>query len=355
MTPGKKTFQIFRFSPENKIRLINLLAFKWKGRDQQQIAQKFSWRYEANPYASNPHVYLAEDMGVLAGFRAFILQNFSLGGDLFKVFIPADAIVHPSYRRQGIFSELNIAMLSAVSQEYPQNAFILNLTSNKMSRPGNVKQGWQLAKGQRRFHYKISWWNRFKSFTGITRTALLENAMFVDEGSVKYEISRVNRTRELAACRENNRPQNKLSGIRDEKFYTWRYAAPGAAYVFVYFRENEKLKGFLILRKAKSARYVLEEYFSPDTGTMKKLISVSMKKLSISVLKTTSFSGSQMAMFRQSGFFHSPDYWHRLQQSKHMPILVRPACPHPEENDFFAHEMDVRDMENWQLYQADAY
>ncbi len=352
---ARKNLRIIRFVPEYKSRLMDLLAYKWRGKDRLQIADKFTWRYEANPHASHPHVYLAEDQGMPAGFRAFIPQNFTLGKKPCKVFIPADAIVHPSYRRQGIFSKLNTAMLSAVHKEYPDNAFILNLTSNKMSRPGNLKQGWQLARGQRRFHYKVSWMNYLKSFLANRSNRFRGNTMFVEEDAWQYEISPTNCAQELAALREKMRPENIIAGIRDEKFYTWRYSAPGAKYVFLYLRENKELKAFFILRKVKSARYVLEEYYAPDVRTMKKLIAQSMKYLTISELKTASFSDSQMEMFLQSGFSLYSRFWHRIHKKKIMPVLVRPSHPEPRENHFFVLEKDVRDMENWQLYQADAY
>lgn len=350
-----RNFRISRYVPEYKTRLMDLLAYKWRGKDRLQIAQKFTWRYEANPHASHPHVYVAEENEVPAGFRAFILQKFILGNLPCNVFIPADAIVHPSYRRKGIFSQLNVAMLSAVHKEYPDNAFILNLTSNKMSRPGNLKQGWQLAHGQRRFHYAISRVNFWKSLLTKSNSRFQGNILFVEESALKYEISPNNYARELAALREKTRPENKFAGIRDEKYYTWRYSAPGAKYVFVYLRDNENLKAFLIVRKSKSTRYVLEEYYTPDMRTMKKLVSISMKYITISRLKTTSFSNSQTEMFRQAGFSFYSRWWDRFHHCKCEPVLVRPSHLKPEENHFFVSEKDVRDLENWQLYQADAY
>ena len=331
------------------------MAYKWKGKDLAEIEQKLIWRYESNPFDRSPAIFIASHKNTITGFRGFILQWFVLNDTQYNGFIPADAIVHPSYRRLGVFSQLNTSVISHLQSRFNKQGFILNLTSNKMSRPGNLKQGWQPTNGCRMIFYRVSIRNYLRSLVFKNKTRIGISNLNIQQDNIKFEFSNAARTRDLALFWEKHRTYGKITVLRNEEYYSWRYSAPGSGYVFFYAMHQEKMEGYLVLRKGKKLEYTLEEYHASSHVILKKMLALSQKKLVISVLKTATLSEYQRKILVDAGFTKHSWFFAGLRRSKKFPILVRPICTEPQENDFFIQNKNLRDMENWALFQADAY
>lgn len=348
-------FSLFPYSSEHKAQLIKLLAFKWKGKNRKQIEQQFTWRYESNPFDTTAAIFLASHENEITGFRGVIVQTLILNSEQYKGFMPADAIVHPSFRRMSVFSQLNTTIISRIHDRYSGKAFVLNLTSNKMSRSGNLKQGWQRAKTCKKTYYRVSRYNYLRYL--ITKNKIPSNTsdLIAEQENMRFEFSNTIRARELALFWEKHRPENKITALRNEDYYSWRYLAPGSDYVFLYATIQGKLEGYLILRKGRWSKYTLEEYHATSLEILKKMLVLAQKKLAVTVLKTETMSNDQRIILRDAGFEQRSGVLSVLWKPKQIPILVRPMLVEPGEKDFFIQNMDIRDMENWLLFQADAY
>jgi hypothetical protein len=102
----------------------------------------WEWKYIQNPFSvGDSQIVVALDKGKVVGARPFMLAQMWINDRKVRVAQPSDTMVHPEYRRMGLFSrmnELGIQFLRA--KEY---ALIFNFPGD-MSRPGYLKQGWRL-------------------------------------------------------------------------------------------------------------------------------------------------------------------------------------------------------------------
>jgi len=108
-------YQIIPYSEKYKTSLIKLLGYMWKNLSEDQIKEKFEWRYELYPFQKEAFINIAiNEMNNVVGFRAFVVQEFCFHNEQFKVYNPADAIIHPEHRRKGLFSKLTDSLIETV-------------------------------------------------------------------------------------------------------------------------------------------------------------------------------------------------------------------------------------------------
>jgi hypothetical protein len=344
-----------RFDHEKKTAILDLLALKWQKEKKKDREQFFSWRYESNPYTDAPIIYLAYDQDILIGLRAFVLQKFVLKDYEYLVFSPSDAIIHPSYRRMGLFSLLNVEFLNDINTNFSANKIILNLSSNKFSNSANLKLGWQQSKAKKKYSYKISFVNILKSIIYKKRDIFYNGLISKTNGEIKYEITNLLYASEISSFLFDSRIEGKITNIRDEAFFRWRYAEPFTDFKFVYCWKGSKLKGYMILKNHSSFQSIIEEYFCLDIQIMKEIIEFAVKNLSIPILRTISIGILQNRLLFRCGLIQEPDFVLRLLNRERLPVLVRPICKNPEEKDFFVEKLDLRDMDNWLIYQSDIH
>jgi len=339
------------YTHNRKSGLLNLLSHMWHELTDAERKKRFEWRYEKNPYQDQPFIFLALDGERVAGFRAFVVQLFMLHGKAYKVYSPADAIVHPNYRRRGVFSNLNDAFLQEVNRHKDMPGIILNLTSNRFSTPGYLKQYWQETNGVKRYYYKYSIPALFKNYV---------NSRTVTPGAfsrkdLEFEITNKINSQELAAFNEQNRNPYTLSPVRDEAFYNWKYSYNPEQYLTVYARKESSLQAYLILKRVTGKQYALEEYGGSNTNAFIKTVSAAMKRLQVPLLRSWAFAPHDQDLLKKAGFYPEPTGLMKKLGKERLPILVRPAQPKPDETDFVIDGQDIRQINNWQIQLADRH
>lgn len=125
------------FEPGDRPELLSLYETVF-GRERS--ADWFRWKYEDNPYADHVPILVAEVDGKLVGCRAFFAQPMRVTGTERIAFQPCDTMVHPAYRRRGLFDRMNERAIERYADGEP--TFCFNFP-NENSRPGNLKHGWQ--------------------------------------------------------------------------------------------------------------------------------------------------------------------------------------------------------------------
>ncbi|WP_293030123.1 GNAT family N-acetyltransferase [Natronococcus sp.] len=100
----------------------------------------FRWKYEDNPYADHVPIVVAEDDGDLVGCRSLFAQEMRGHGAVRTAFQPCDTMVHPDYRRRGLFDRMNERTLERYAESGP--AFFFNFP-NEASKRGNLNHGWR--------------------------------------------------------------------------------------------------------------------------------------------------------------------------------------------------------------------
>lgn len=346
-------FHIVKYSTGYKEAALGLLCHLWTHLSKEEQKLYFEWRYEQNPYCDKPYIYLALKGKSVIGFRAFVLQPFvsSATGRL-NAFTPADSIVHPAYRRNGLFRMLNAAFFKEVQSLSKEKAVIFNLSSNENSTPANLRQEWQATNGMKRFALKFSLHNYI-----LRRCYSQKIKKSAPSDTIKHDIELQNilKPKEMALCAEKYRNPAKISHVRDIQYFKWRYAVQQDKYLFVYSWHNEELQAYLVLEKKTDIQYLLIEYSARDAGTLGKTIRFAMRKQVIPFLRSWALSDDEAILLKGCGFIPAPVRLWKMLGKQRLPVLVRPTREVVQPQDYLYGQKDIRDINNWQFFMADRH
>lgn len=341
-----------KYSSDHKEATLRLLAFLWTHLNEENRKLLFEWRYEQNPLASERYICLAISGDQIVGFRAFVPQILEFKGNELIGLTAADAVVHPDFRRKGIFSGLIRFFMKEMEDDHTNDCVIYNLSSNEYSTPGYLKLGWQATSGLKRFalrydplqHIRLLFGNKSGNGAGLHQ---------LKEGTL--EISSEVYANEMAELAESYSKSARIRCFRDTRYFNWRYSFRDKTYIFVYLRIEGRLESYLVIHKVSDRQYMLWEYDAKDTATLRKTIKMAVRKIGMPFLRTWVLSEHDSARLRQCGFIAAPSKLWKMLGKKRLPILVRPVTLNVAEKDFFIYNMDVRNIENWQFFLADRH
>ena len=342
-----------KYTLENKISLLQLLAFKWTYLTYAEIKEKFEWRYEQNPYNDRrPVIYVALNNEQVVGFRAFVVQLFKLGEVQYKVFNPADAIVHPDFRRMGIFSKLNETLLADLQNE--SKAIILNTSSNNLSTPGYLKQGWQVMNYVNRYGIKLNLFITLKYlFLHKKKNKKHFKEIRIKHKDRTYVFTQQLHIDDIVALNNQRGNITALTHIRDASFYQWRYSYQKDTYFYAYLYNKAKLEEYIIFRKSSTYQTIIEEYVLATKKTFNRLLRASFRHFDFPVIRTHVLSQPEKKMMKGIGFTMEPFWLMKAMGKIRLPFLVRPSIQEPKNEDFILNNnLDIRCADNWQLNQS---
>ncbi len=339
-----------KYSTDYKESILELLAFKWNKLTPSVVKEKFEWRYEQNPYSSGQtYIYLAISGAQVVGFRAFVIQHFTLGNTTYKVFNPADAIVHPNFRRMGIFSKLNEFFLTDLEGE--SNVLILNTSSNNLSTPGNLKQGWKVMDYINRYGFKINLLASLRNLIRLHEGKFKETVK--EHRNDKITFTKELRIDEIVSLNLENRNAQTLTHHRDEAYYRWRYSFHSRDNYYAYYYVESRMVGYVIFKQTSRFQYVVQEYLSLNEKYLRLLINKSLRHFKISLLRVRAFSVKEKQILSNTGFIFEPVKLIHIIGKVRLPFLVRPQVLNPSEKDFFLNNvLDIRNSHNWSFSQS---
>lgn len=198
----------------------------------------FAWRYEETPYVDDVHVLVADDGERLVGAEPCLVLPVRGGGETAMAHQPADWMVHPDARRQGIFTRMTEHLLEDAPWNPPRLYF--NFPSAAIL-PGLQGFDWRIA-GTLPSYYRLH-----------RPTACLANGSSGAFGRAKAALDRLSGLAarayfrvhdarlpdpDVAITRHETPPvgvladlyrssvPDRLHVVRDERFYRWRLANP---------------------------------------------------------------------------------------------------------------------------------
>lgn len=196
----------------------------------------FAWKYESNPFVDHLPIVVAVRDGRLVGARPFFALAMAVGGDRVVTLQPADTMVLPAHRGNGLFTRMTAWALERYRDRAPVLFFNF---PNDQSRPGYEKLGWELVGVETRF-YRVEDSRRvLQARNGAKRGGILGrmsgpvvrayNRLRDDLAAVPADV-RIERhttlpTSELASLYERSVPDS-IHAIRDELFLDWRFDSP---------------------------------------------------------------------------------------------------------------------------------
>jgi hypothetical protein len=186
----------------------------------------YKWKYENNPFGE-AIITVAESRDRIVGVDNLWPWEFELGGTVYKAIQPCDSVVHPDFRRQGVFMAMRSNGLSVVEKK--DFRFLFNFP-NKNSLPLNLSLG---------SHYlgKIPW------LVKILKPVSVLKGMLTHETSQPCEVEKQYLIDYPAIDKLSGRyPVNGgVVGInRIKDFHFWRFNKPGRNYgMITYDQERE--------------------------------------------------------------------------------------------------------------------
>jgi hypothetical protein len=107
------------------------------GHDSGFCRERFEWLHLQNPHAPS-RIALALDNDRLVGFYAVIKKTMQINGKAYIGGRDIDPVVHPDFRRKGMFSRL----LDYGLKNFTEIDVLFNF-ANSLSEPGFLKHGWR--------------------------------------------------------------------------------------------------------------------------------------------------------------------------------------------------------------------
>lgn len=344
------------YSKEDKSSIIELLRYLLKGFSESERTELFEWRYERNPYNNKPLIFLAFSGDTLVGFRAYLIQYFLISDKKITVISPADTIVHPEYRRRGIISMLNKQSLEKIYLEHSVDSILLNTTTSKNAMPTYLKFNWFPCSNKNKVYgYRFSIFNISKSLLKINKnTNKVDKISFLNAGLI-FDITKEINSSIILEFIRIVRDKSKFTNIRDKLFFDWRYSYERDKYFLIKCNLNNTLVGYTILKKLSNYEYSIEEYLAKDSKTLRLMFEAIQKKLDIPIIRTIIFSNEDKRIMKSCGFLVESNLFIKIFKKQRFPALVRPTKPNLSNDDFLIGGIDIRDIENWQLFQSDRH
>lgn len=198
----------------------------------------FDWKYGENPYADGVPAMVAVHDGTVVAARPFLALPMRVDGEREVALQPADTMVHPDHRRQGLFTRMTERSIERYGDDHP---FFFNFP-NERSRAGYRKLGWAVV-SERESYYRIRNPRAVGRSRGDGAALRLAGAAVTPLARAYYGLR--DRTApesteievetaadpaatlaELAA----SPPPDRIHAARDEEFYRWRLGNPDWAY-----------------------------------------------------------------------------------------------------------------------------
>ena len=240
--------------------------------------QWWQWMYRDGP-AGPAAAMVAEAKQRIIGHMASIFVPLKVGGRTTLGAHGIDLMVHPDYRRQGIFKTLGMKLRELTRAKEWSLAYG---TPDDESYQGFVTRLNVLDIGELPFLFKVIDWgallkNRYKIPTfagqllGNTRELITVRRRLPKDTGIKVEEitsfdERIDKLWAKASKLKN------IMVIKDMKYLNWRYVAkPGKEYHMFVAKKQEEITGFIVLKMVKgvlSRGYIVDFLTLPDEGTI---------------------------------------------------------------------------------------
>ncbi len=246
--------------------ILSLRRLVFGGFEEDKLRPDFwKWEFTDGP-DGRAFIYLAEDEGRVAGHFADIPRRFSFNGDVRLGTLSLDLMVHPDFRRRGIFVGMGRYAAERVRKE---NGIVMTaFPIRKETIAGLLKIGWEVVGELPVLVYPLRFRgiiNRYLRFPPVS--FLLGGAArgfySLFGGGRKEEMNRGIKIEEITGLDEGfDRFWEKAStahsvlGVRDRAFLNWRYFRnPVRTYTIYRAMDNGEMVGYLILRKVDLLRF----------------------------------------------------------------------------------------------------
>lgn len=223
-------YEVRAFEPSDRFAFLDLYEAVW---GRRRSPQWFHWRFERAPYADGVPMVVVEGDDGLVGAEPCLAFRVGAGGVSSLAYQPADWIVHPDHRRQGVFTRMTERLLADPPGGRPRLYF--NFPNDELL-PGLQRFDWRVA-GSLTTEFRVQ---RASSLLAARSPFPRSAGRIADVATRGYcRLSDARRqTPDVTVERHDGVPAASLARlyrrdipdvvhvVRDRQFYAWRFANP---------------------------------------------------------------------------------------------------------------------------------
>lgn len=222
------------YEPADRSRFLSLYETVW---GSEKGPEWFRWRFEANPFSDGVRMVVAEADGDLVGAEPLLDFPLRSGETTLAAAQPVDWIVHPEYRRQGLFTRMTEQLLADCRDG---TDVLFNFPSDALL-PGLAKFDWDVV-GDVPARYRIQHPESVLSLQDAEPTPVRRQLLSGAETVTRRGLSVLDRLgsppRDVTVERHDSVPVETLAALHDsappaklhvprtEAFLRWRFANP---------------------------------------------------------------------------------------------------------------------------------
>jgi GNAT superfamily N-acetyltransferase len=253
-------------SEEDSEQILSLRELVFGEFEKEKLNDQFwKWEFVEGP-DGKAYIYVAVDEGNVVGHLADIPRRFSVNGHVVLGTFSVDLMVHPDYRREGMFLKLMHYATERVERE--KGHFRTALPFREETIAGLLKCGWEIAGELPVLVYPLRFSGIIHRYLHFSPLSLLiggvaRGGYFLFWGGKRKEKAQGIQLEEVTQLdsRFDRFWQKAMNlyvvmGIRDQAFLDWRYFKnPVRTYTFYRAIENGEMTGYLVLRKVDLLRF----------------------------------------------------------------------------------------------------
>ncbi len=277
----------------NVIELLNMVFSELGYFETPMDNSWWKWRYELSPFGQPIHLVAENSSGNIVGFRSFWPWELIFKGLTLKAYQPQATVVHPSFRRMGIFREMNLEALNRAKKE---GADLLFNFPNQASLPGYLSMGWH-------FVSKIPW------LVKPLRPLAIVSSFFSRDKARPLELGKNYALKEKHCLEltDSEAPNGFIRTKVSPEFFKWRYLDhPFFHYGFHSFSSGDKwMSGiFSVVQKGcRKEMYLVDLSGHPEfLSSFARELTAIAKEMGVSFIATILASDYRMENLWKHGF-----------------------------------------------------
>lgn len=326
------------YEPKYRDGIVEVLKDLWPWTLEQRY-ERFDWEYYSNPSHPEPLAVVAvNDKDEVLGFRGWVPGIVNSNKKSYLVARAADVVVAPKGRRQGIFSKMTTYSIDYLRSNGVDA--ILNLSSNEQSNPGYIKLGWQSI-GQLNIWYKVVWPHR--------KRILKEKTVIKTEG---YQIELIPYIpSDLNVASNTDRIYLSMS----EGQLAWMGKMPGNSFLTALSRRNDgTIDNVFVFGIGQGRKTTLFYMDVKNEQFGVKTFRKACEYLTPGVISAWGMALDERnaEFLKKKGFIKLP-FFEKIR--KKPPILVRSINNIEKDAGWFLGDLDIRNINNWQLMFIDSF
>jgi GNAT superfamily N-acetyltransferase len=282
------TVEIVRYRPEHKAPLARLLVPLWCA-DVERNAAYLTWKYEKNPYASEPHLWLALEGETVVGVRGLSGARWTAG----NVFHSDDLFVAPSHRSGGIPRSISATLVADAERE--GLGPLLSLTPSPVTTLVSLAAGFRVVgtkapvrrlgprvAARKALRERVARMPLLWRLKGLLRTPE-ERRPFdaLDRSRPNHAVGGLvvedaPRPSAMAAMAERSTVDDRARHVRDAAYFEWRLSCPLADHRYLLACGPDGLDGYLILERrlgpSGDGAVTIADWEAPDPAVRENLL-----------------------------------------------------------------------------------